>query len=128
MKINHVHLNSPNVTKTAEFYQKYFGFRKKEPVSDEPTFLVDKDGFLMAVSPLESAIEFPSWFHIGFAKRQPDEVRDLYRRMQTDGVPLTRDLIDEEDATVFWCRDPSGYKVEVSSFKANFESWADAKS
>ena len=55
-----------------------------------------------------------------FRKVDGEQVRALYRRMKADGVPIAKGLIDEEEVVAFWCRDPAGYKVEVSCFKSNF--------
>ena len=119
MRINHLHLDSANVSRSIEFYERYFGLRKRSE-HHGLAFLEDDGGLQMAIGPLEKPADFPSWFHFGFAKVDPDQVRSLYRNMKADGVQIAKELVDKEGCVTFHCYDPSGYKVEVSCIKADF--------
>jgi catechol 2,3-dioxygenase-like lactoylglutathione lyase family enzyme len=117
MHLNHVHLAGPDVAALEDFYSRWFGFRRRAS-HDDITFLVDGAGFLLAIDAVAETPVFPKWFHLGFCQDSPHLVRDLFAKMKAGGVRFTRELTEYDgDATVFFCLDPAGTKVEVSWHK-----------
>jgi len=116
MKLNHLHINVPNVKKAQDFYQNFFNF-KVEFEHGDGVFLKDDVGFLLAIDPLQDneAVDFPKWFHFGFCLESAKEVKDLYEKMKEDGVEFTRDYKEfGKDAANFYCRAPGSYNLEVT--------------
>jgi catechol 2,3-dioxygenase-like lactoylglutathione lyase family enzyme len=117
MNLNHLHINVPDVSIARAFYERYFGFRFKLDHGDG-VFLENNYGVLLAIDPFkkdEKPFEFPSWFHFGFCLSDPQTVKDLYHRMDSDGVEFFRELKEfGSDAVNFFCKAPGGYKIEVS--------------
>ena len=122
MKLNHLHLNVPDVAKARSFYERYFGFKFKFK-HGEGLFLESPDGFLLAIDPHgagDTVVEFPNWFHFGFCLDNPESVKSLYNRMEFDGVKFYRKLKDfGSDATNFYCCAPGDYRLEVSWNRAD---------
>lgn len=117
MHLNHVHLAGPDVAALEDFYVRWFGFGRKAS-HDDITFLVDGAGFLLAIDAVDAPHEFPSWFHLGFCQDAPQTVRDLFAKMKAGGVRFARELTEYDgEATVFFCLDPAGTKIEVSWHK-----------
>ncbi len=113
MQLNHVHLGARDVAATQAFYENYCGFVKRAD-HGAGVFLDGDAGFLIAIDPVDPPHEFPSWYHLGFCQNTPDTVRELYARMSADGVRFTRELTEYDgEATVFYCLDPDGTKIEV---------------
>ncbi len=114
MNINHLHLNAVDVGASTKFFGTYFGFRKKADHGDG-VFLVNDDGFLVAIDPMKDEYLFPNWFHYGFCLDDGDQVKRVYERMQEGDVPIAKELIEfEGEAVAFRCVDPNGCQVEVS--------------
>lgn len=112
--MNHLHITATDVAESQAFYEGFFGYRKKFS-HGEGIFLVNDSDFLLAIDPSDERAEFPSWFHMGFCLDRPELVRDLFARMQTQGVQFARELKEfGEDAVNFYCYDPGGFKIEVS--------------
>ncbi len=112
--MNHVHLGTKDLARSCGFYEKYFGFRKEADHGDG-AFLRDEKGFLIAVDPVSTLPELPGWFHLGFCLDAPEKVKAVHEKMKADGVEFTRDIREfGDDAVSFFCKDPDGYKIEVS--------------
>jgi catechol 2,3-dioxygenase-like lactoylglutathione lyase family enzyme len=117
MQLNHVHLAGPDLPALQAFYETWFGFRVRAS-HDDITFLVDDGGFLLALDASDEPPAFPGWFHLGFCQDSPEAVRELFARMKAGGVRFTRELTEYDgEATVFFCLDPAGTKIEVSWHK-----------
>jgi catechol 2,3-dioxygenase-like lactoylglutathione lyase family enzyme len=129
MRLNHLHLKTPDLKKTQSFYERYFGFTTQEKM-DGFWFFIDESGFLLAIEetkPGEPATELPKWFHFGFCLDNPEKVTKLFERMKADNVPFARELTGEDGEWLnFNCFDPSGHKVEVSWGKEDAQWMADA--
>ncbi|MHC5032829.1 MAG: VOC family protein [Planctomycetota bacterium] len=113
MDLNHIHLGTRDLAAFRAFYEGYFGFRKRRDHGDG-AFLDNDEGFMRAVDPVDDVPELPGWFHLGFTLDRPEEVKELYERMEADGVRFAKDLMEFREAVVFYCLDPDGYKIEVS--------------
>ncbi len=117
MNLNHIHIGTKNLGKSREFYESFFGFRKKFDHGDG-VFLENESGFLIAIDPVDEIPTFPSWFHLGFCLNDPKTVKSIYEKMKTKGVKFAKDYAEYgDDAVAFYCFDPDGFKVEVSWHK-----------
>jgi catechol 2,3-dioxygenase-like lactoylglutathione lyase family enzyme len=130
MRLNHMHLKTPDLKATQKFYERYFGFRVKEKMEGF-WFFIDETGFLLAIEELkpgEKPAELPKYFHFGFCLDDPDRVARSFERMKADGVAFARELQGENGVwSSFNCIDPSGHKVEVSWGKQDAEWMAEAR-
>lgn len=112
--MNHVHIGTNNLGKSKEFYEFFFGFKKKFD-HGEGVFLEDEKGFLIAIYPVNETPNFPSWFHLGFCLDSKTEVKAIYDKMVLQQVKFDKDYQEfGEDAAAFYVFDPDGYKIEVS--------------
>ncbi len=110
--MNHVQLGCVDAERSAQFYEKYFGFRKAF-AEDDLLFLRDAGGFLLTLRSLDAPASFPTWFHVGFMLPDPESAKRMHARMKEDGVPLKGDLYQDEARVAFYCYGPGGYTVEV---------------
>jgi catechol 2,3-dioxygenase-like lactoylglutathione lyase family enzyme len=114
-EVRHLHLASRDHAVSQRFYATYFGFRFDSlfPRGDEPpaTILRSPAGFQIY---LESAggDRLPAWFHFGLFVASAATCRELYDRMQRDGVPIVRPLVSEP-FTNYFCTDPDEHLVQV---------------
>lgn len=116
MKLNHLHINVPDVEKARRFYEDFLGFTLLFE-HDPGVFLEDDNGFQLALDPLEKGekVEFPSWYHFGFCLNSKNEVKDLYEKMKAGGVEFVREYREFGDAAAnFYCWAPGPYKMEVT--------------
>ncbi len=112
MHLNHLHLHVYDTERSRRFYEAWFGFREHAR-HDELLFIRNGEGFDLALMPDPHAVALPEWFHFGFRLESAAAVRELYHRMQAEGVALRRPLLDETDFVSFRAEDPDGYAVEV---------------
>lgn len=114
MTLNHIHIGVTHVGRSKEFYESFFGFRKKFDHEDG-VFLEDSEGFLLAIDPVKEKPKFPSWFHIGFCLNSKQRVKEIYESMRSRGVEFAKPYQEfGDDAAAFYCLDPDGYKIEIS--------------
>jgi catechol 2,3-dioxygenase-like lactoylglutathione lyase family enzyme len=87
--MNHLHINVPNVAEAQSFFEMYFDFRRVYPGAQR-VFLMDPNGFLLALDQYEPGEDpmFPEWFHFGMCKSDPEWARNLYKRMESDGIEM----------------------------------------
>ncbi|MDH3590547.1 MAG: VOC family protein [Planctomycetota bacterium] len=113
MDLNHLHIGTYDLARSQRFYEDYFGFRKRRD-HGPGVFLENDDGFMLAIDPVDDVPVLPGWFHLGFTLDDADTVKSLYARMEADGVEFAKKLMDfGDDAAVFYCLGPDGYKIEV---------------
>jgi catechol 2,3-dioxygenase-like lactoylglutathione lyase family enzyme len=114
-EVRHLHLASRDPAQGQRFYEAYFGFRFDAvfPRGDQPaaTILRAPSGFQIYLEG-PSDERLPSWFHFGFLVASDGACRDLYDRMQHDGVPIVRPLTSEP-FTNYFCTDPDSHLVQV---------------
>ncbi len=78
-------------------------------------FLGNDDGFLLAISSVDSPADPPKWLHFGFCVSSAEEVQRRYEEMTTDGVEIAEEFFAIPGKFVaFYVRDPGGHKVEMS--------------
>ncbi|MFY1672481.1 VOC family protein [Plantactinospora sp. WMMB334] len=114
MRVNHLGLPVCDPRRSLRFYHAYFGF---DPTSaqrypDGTVIVRDADGFDLALHAVEAVEEPPPFLHFGFRLPDPDAVRALLRRLETDGVPIVESY-DQPSYTAFKCLDPDGHRVEA---------------
>ncbi len=116
MKLNHLHINVPDVKKARKFYEDFLDFKLLFE-HDPGVFLQDEDGFQLALDPLENneKVDFPSWYHFGFCVESAEKVKAIYEKMKANGVEFARDYKEfGQDAANFYCWAPGPYKIEVT--------------
>jgi catechol 2,3-dioxygenase-like lactoylglutathione lyase family enzyme len=113
MDLNHLHLHVRDLAAARRFYETYFGFHEHVR-HGEILFLRNGEGFDLALVPDPGAAHsFPSWFHFGFRMESPAAVRALLDRLRVDGLPPSREIIEEPDLVAFRVADPDGHAIEV---------------
>ena len=115
MTLNHLNLTVPDVHKTREFFEAYYGFRcVAERGRGALAVLVDEAGFVLALSNFDGATEvaYPGAFHVGFMQESRERVDELHQRLQADGYDVgpAREF---HGAWTFYFRAPGGFIVEV---------------
>ncbi|MDF1661086.1 MAG: VOC family protein [Planctomycetota bacterium] len=117
MTLNHVHLGTKDLAQSQQFYERFFGFKKKFD-HGAGVFLEDSRGFLIAIDPVDSPHEFPAWFHLGFCLDNKEQVRAIYDTMKSADVSFVKEYQEYgEDAAAFYALDPDGVRIEVSWHK-----------
>ncbi len=91
MRLNHLNLTVPDVPRTREFFETYFGFRCVTARGrDALVVLVDPSGFVLTLNNFERVkeVEYPGAFHIGFMQESREHVDEIYQRLKSDGFDL----------------------------------------
>jgi catechol 2,3-dioxygenase-like lactoylglutathione lyase family enzyme len=114
MRFNHLGLPVRDYQRSLRFYVAYFGFdpATAQEYPDGTVIVRNADGFDLALHPVEEVGALPAFLHAGFRAAEPDEVRALLARLETDGVTIV-EQDDEEALAAFKCLDPDGHRVEV---------------
>jgi catechol 2,3-dioxygenase-like lactoylglutathione lyase family enzyme len=122
MKLNHIDLQVYDVTRTAAFFERYFGFHvQSNPSSAALLVLTDEAGFVLVLQRAKEPTEkYPEGFHVGFLLDDVDSVRAMHARATADGTPVS-DVIVNGRGTMVYLTAPEGYHVEVSCQKRRFE-------
>jgi catechol 2,3-dioxygenase-like lactoylglutathione lyase family enzyme len=114
MRLNHLNLTVPDVARTRDFFEKYFGFR---PVFDRGgtlAVLIDESGFVFTLSNFNKAteVDYPGAFHIGFNQESREKVDEFYRRLTGDGIDANPPK-EFHGAWTSYFRAPGGFLVEI---------------
>ena len=115
MRLNHLNLTVPDVRRTREFFETYFGFRcVAESGRETLDVLVDESGFVLTLSNFDKAteVEYPGAFHIGFMQESRERVDEMYERLKSAGFDL-KPPKEFHGAWTFYFRAPGGFLVEV---------------
>ncbi len=114
MDLNHLNLRVRDATACREFYEAHFGFRKAFE-AEGGYFLLNEDGFLLALVPSVPHQPLPDGFHVGFGLRDPDAVLNLHQELTAARVRTTvvEDLRPAESYITFRCWDPDETEIEV---------------
>ncbi len=113
MELNHLHLNSPDVEKSVAFYREFLGFSRAKKLESGSYFLFSEAGFMLAIGKLPEKEKLPSWHHFGFRLKSKAEVEQLYSRIRDGGVEISEALTTYDDWTMFRCKEPAGYEIEI---------------
>lgn len=117
MKLNHLNLTVTDAAETADFLQKYFGFRSLEgagPHRSSMAMVLDDNGMVLTLMRGKRDVEpeYPGSFHIGFIQENEEKVNEINRRLKADGfdVPPPDRL---HGSWTFYFRAPGGFTIEV---------------
>jgi catechol 2,3-dioxygenase-like lactoylglutathione lyase family enzyme len=115
MTLNHLNLTVPDVARTREFLETYFGLRCiASRGRDALAVLSDDSGFILTLNNFEKAteVEYPGAFHIGFIQENRERVDEIYQRLKSAGLELEPPR-EFHGAWTFYFRAPGGFLVEV---------------
>jgi lactoylglutathione lyase len=115
MRLNHLNLTVPDVSRAREFFETYFDLRcVVERGRNTIAVMVDDSGFILALSNFEKATEvgYPGAFHIGFMQESREQVDEMYRRLKADGYDM-KPPEEFHGAWTFYFHAPGGILVEV---------------
>jgi lactoylglutathione lyase len=115
MRLNHVNLTVPDVTKTREFFETYFGFRcVVEKGREALAVLIDESGFVLTLNNFDDAkeVQYPGAFHVGFMQETRERVDEIYASLKAGGfdAPPPKEF---HGAWTFYLTAPGGFLVEV---------------
>jgi catechol 2,3-dioxygenase-like lactoylglutathione lyase family enzyme len=115
MALNHLNLTVPDVSRTREFFEKYFGFRSiMARPGNSLVVMADESGFVLSLNNFEQATEvkYPGAFHVGFMQESRERVDEIHGRLKADGfdAQLPHEF---HGAWTFYFRAPGGFLVEV---------------
>ncbi len=115
MRLNHLNLTVPEVSRTRTFFETYFGFRfVAERGREALVVLVDASGFILTLNNFDKAseVQYPAAFHVGFMQKTRASVDEIYDRLKADGFePETPK--EFHGAWTFYFKAPGGFLVEV---------------
>ncbi len=113
--LSHLHLASRDHLVSQHFYEAYFGFRFDALFPREgqraATILRAPSGFQIYLEGADSAA-LPTWFHFGFLVDSGVACRELFDRMQRDGVRIVRPFVTDPFHNYF-CADPDGHLLQI---------------
>ena len=115
MRLNHLNLTVPDVVRTREFFETYFGFRC---VADRGrgalAVMIDESGFVLTLNNFEKAdkVEYPGAFHVGFIQESREQVDAIYQRLTAGGFAAEPPR-EFHGAWTFYFRAPGDFLVEV---------------
>jgi catechol 2,3-dioxygenase-like lactoylglutathione lyase family enzyme len=115
MRLDHLNLTVPDVHRTREFFETYFGFRcVAERGRGALAVLVDESGFILTLNNFDKAtkVEYPGAFHIGFGQESPARVDEMYERLKSAGF-AAEPPTEFHGAWTFYFRAPGDFVVEV---------------
>ena len=115
MRLNHLNLTVPDVRRTREFFETYFGFRcLAERGRGALAVLADQSGFILSLNNFDKAakVEYPGAFHIGFMQESRERVDEIYQRLTSGGFDAEPPR-EFHGAWTFYFRAPGGFLVEV---------------
>lgn len=115
MRVNHLNLTVPDVTRTREFLERYFGLKCVAELGRETlAVLVDETGFIFTLSNFEKATEvaYPGAFHVGFMQDSRERVDAIYEQFKADGFDVEAPK-EFHGAWTFYLRAPGNFVVEV---------------
>ena len=112
MDINHLHLAVNDLDASKSFYRTYFGF-EDSVVHGKIQFMVNWEGFHLALDPAFKSEVLPKWFHFGVRLRSESDVEALHNKLLSEPKYISRQLEKYPGHVFFHCIDPDGYKIEV---------------
>jgi lactoylglutathione lyase len=115
MVLNHINLTVPDVRRTREFFETFFGFRCVAELGREAlAVLVEESGFILTLNNFDKAteVEYPGVFHIGFMQDSRERVDEIYQQLKAAGFDA-KPPGEFHGAWTFYLRAPGGFLVEV---------------
>jgi len=115
VRLNHLNLTVPDVARTREFFETYFGFRSfAGPGGENLAVLVDESGFVLTLNNFGKAteVEYPGALHVGFNLENRERVNEMHERLKSDGFDVAKPK-EFHGAWTFYFRAPGNFLVEV---------------
>jgi catechol 2,3-dioxygenase-like lactoylglutathione lyase family enzyme len=132
MQFKHTNLATPDVSASAEFFQRFFGFEIADRRGEGLIVMHDKDGFVLTLMKRKQSDpdRYPQMFHIGFYVESPELVNAKYAELSAAGVsPGEVETANRQGAvTTFYCTCPGGITVEVCTPPSFARAWTAATS
>jgi catechol 2,3-dioxygenase-like lactoylglutathione lyase family enzyme len=121
MRLRHLDIQVSDVNAAREFFEHFFGLRCTYQRQKQIAFFADETGFEFAVSNLFNSPPpaYPPDFHVGFILERTSDVRDIYDRLKSSGVPMKLDLGLQGPSLVFQCIGPDSIPIEVRAPKGS---------
>jgi len=115
VRLNHVDLQVSDIDAAREFFETFFGLRCAYQRAGQIALLEDEGGFSLGVSNLFGSPPpvYPPDFHVGFVLERASQVREVYDRLKTAGIPMKHDLREGGGNLFFQCLAPDSITVEV---------------
>jgi catechol-2,3-dioxygenase len=111
VNIQHLHIHVRDRAVSEAFYAKWLSLRVAIRGSSL-TFMTDTHGFDLALMADVQPAALPEWFHFGCRMPSALAVTELHAAMLRDGVPIAKDLYEDEELVSFKAKDPDGYSIE----------------
>jgi catechol 2,3-dioxygenase-like lactoylglutathione lyase family enzyme len=117
MQFKHTNLATPDVSATAEFFERFFGFEIADRRGEGLAVMHDKDNFVLTLMKRKKSDpdRYPQMFHIGFYVESPEKVNAKHAELLAAGLcPGEVEITNRQgDVTTFYCSSPGGITVEV---------------
>jgi catechol 2,3-dioxygenase-like lactoylglutathione lyase family enzyme len=117
MQFKHTNLATPDVSATAAFFQRFFGFTMADQRGEALAVMHDQDNFVLTLMKRKKSDpdRYPQMFHIGFYVESPEQVNAKHTELQAAGLsPGEVEVTNRQgDVTTFYCTCPGGIMVEV---------------
>jgi lactoylglutathione lyase len=117
MKLNHINLTVNNAQGTRALLEKHFGLKSMEGTTDTATFLALQDSDGMVITVMEdknTAVVYPSTFHIGFLINNEARVIEIYEALLNDGYNVPEPKRHRGRALDLYFATPFGFTIQVS--------------
>jgi len=94
LRLKHIDLHVSDVDAARGFFEEFFGMQCSYQRQKQIAIFTDETGFEFAVSNLFNSPPppYPPDFHIGFILGRTGEVREIYDRLKSSGIPMKLDL------------------------------------
>ena len=115
MRLNHLNLTVPDVARTREFFETYFGLRCViERGRNALAVMVDETGFVLTLNNFEKVdkVDYPGAFHVGLMQDSREKVDAIIERLKAGGFdpPPPKEF---HGAWTFYLDAPGGFVLEV---------------
>jgi len=114
MKLNHIALTVSDRSRSAEFYETWFGLDRRVHEDEHLLILSNGNGDYLALSEGEVPPQPPRTTHFGFMASSSEEVRDMRKKFSEAGIGEAE--WQEEGTVRVQIFDPDGYRVDVYAF------------
>ena len=115
MQFKHTNLATPDVSATAAFFQRFFGFTMADQRGEGLAVMHDQDNFVLTLMKRKKSDpdRYPQMFHIGFYVESPELVNAKHAELSKAGLaPGEVEVTNRQgDVTTFYCTCPGGIMV-----------------
>jgi catechol 2,3-dioxygenase-like lactoylglutathione lyase family enzyme len=121
MKIDHININTNNLSQSLNFYQEIFGLPMKDDHTsdkDQPWAIIgENDRFFMAI--YQDSADLGQQNRINHFGVYVANFQDFYQRVKKSGIKINlyngQEIIDYPRSQSFYIQDPDGNEIEISS-------------